>query len=172
LVAFRRAVIAFRHAEVKERAILRPGEEAGQMLRDPELDGLVVDHAFLHERAEQNFATGVVFAFAGVGLGFERCEARLFGANLVFGGFDALFERELFLLDGLQSSVSSWRDFAAPRARGTIGAIPPQSSERGCEPPKGGFAFSGLRILALAGFGDDVRAKVVVRPLAVDHALL
>ncbi len=106
--------MVFRHAEVEERAILRPGEEAGQMFRDPELDRLVVDHAFLHERAEQNFATRVVLAFAGARLSFERCEPRLFGANLVFGGFDALFERELFLLGGLQSSVSSRRDFAAP----------------------------------------------------------
>ena len=125
------------------------------MLRDPELDGLVVDHAFLDERAEQDLATRVVFAFA----------------DLSFGGFDSLFERELFLLGGLQSSVSSWRDFAAP-ACGTIGAIPPQSSERGCEPPRGGFAFSDLGILALADLGDDVRAKIVVRPFAVDDALL
>jgi hypothetical protein len=141
------------------------------MLRDPELDGLVVDHAFLDERAEQDLATRVVFAFAGVGLGFERSDACLFGADLSFGGFDSLFERELFLLGGLQSSVSSWRDFAAP-ACGTIGAIPPQSSERGCEPPRGGFAFSDLGILALADLGDDVRAKIVVRPFAVDDALL
>jgi hypothetical protein len=115
LVAFRRAGFTLRHAEVKERAILRPGEESRQVFGDPELDGLVVDHAFLHESAEQNLATCVVLALAGIRLGFECGDARLFGADLSFGGFDALFERELFLLGGLQSSVSSWRDFAAPR---------------------------------------------------------